>query len=48
MRAARELGVTRNMVRTLLKRHGLLGCEPPVDAAIAAHADGGRVALSAA
>ena len=48
VRAARELGVTRNMVRTLLKRHGLLGCEPPVDAAIAAHADGGRVALSAA
>ena len=25
VRAARELGVTRNMVRTLLKRHGLLG-----------------------
>ena len=28
VRAARELGVTRNMVRTLLKRHGLLGGEP--------------------
>jgi sigma-54-specific transcriptional regulator len=46
VRAARELGVTRNMVRTLLKRHGLLGCEPPIDAAIAA-AEGGSVALSA-
>jgi sigma-54-specific transcriptional regulator len=46
VRAARELGVTRNMVRTLLKRHGLLGCEPSVDAAIAAGGDG--VALSAA
>ena len=31
VRAARELGVTRNMVRTLLKRHGLLGCEPTLD-----------------
>ena len=50
VRAARELGVTRNMVRTLLKRHGLLGCEPPVEAVIAAAAEpgGGDVALSAA
>ncbi|MFL6667068.1 MAG: sigma-54 interaction domain-containing protein [Burkholderia ambifaria] len=46
VRAARELGVTRNMVRTLLKRHGLLGCEPPVDASLSA-AEGGSVALSA-
>jgi len=43
VRAARELGVTRNMVRTLLKRHGLLGCEPPLDAAIAAVEGGGPV-----
>ena len=50
VRAARELGVTRNMVRTLLKRHGLLGCEPPVEAVIAAAAGqgSGDVALSAA
>ncbi|HEY8975799.1 MAG TPA: sigma-54 dependent transcriptional regulator [Burkholderiaceae bacterium] len=46
VRAARELGVTRNMVRTLLKRHGLLGCEPPIDASLSA-AEGGPVALSA-
>jgi len=50
VRAARELGVTRNMVRTLLKRHGLLGCEPPVEAALADAAGerGGHAALSAA
>jgi len=48
VRAARELGVTRNMVRTLLKRHGLLGCEPPLDAALAASGGDGHVALSAA
>jgi sigma-54-specific transcriptional regulator len=49
VRAARELGVTRNMVRTLLKRHGLLGCEPPVEAAVAVAAGQGsdHVALSA-
>jgi sigma-54 dependent transcriptional regulator len=47
VRAARELGVTRNMVRTLLKRHGLLGCEPAIDAADAAP-ELGRVALTAA
>jgi len=46
VRAARELGVTRNMVRTLLKRHGLLGCEPPLDRAVDA-LEGGPAALSA-
>ncbi|HEY9029121.1 MAG TPA: sigma-54 dependent transcriptional regulator [Burkholderiaceae bacterium] len=46
VRAARELGVTRNMVRTLLKRHGLLGCEPPIEASVDA-GEGGSIALSA-
>ncbi|MBW8758482.1 MAG: sigma-54-dependent Fis family transcriptional regulator [Burkholderiales bacterium] len=45
VRAARELGVSRNMVRTLLKRHGLLGCEPPLDALV--DAGQGGVAMSA-
>jgi sigma-54 dependent transcriptional regulator len=46
VRAARALGLTRNMVRTLLKRHGLLGCEPPLDVGRDA-VEGGPAALSA-
>jgi len=46
VRAARERGVARHMVRTLLKRHGLRGCEPPVAASVAA-SEGGAVVLSA-
>ncbi|MFL6627391.1 MAG: sigma-54 interaction domain-containing protein [Vitreoscilla sp.] len=46
VRAARALGLTRNMVRTLLKRHGLLGCEPPLDVGRDT-VDGGPAALSA-
>ena len=47
VRAARELGVTRNMVRTLLKRHGLLGCEPTPDEAADDAAPAAGHALSA-
>jgi sigma-54 dependent transcriptional regulator len=58
VRTAKALGVTRNMVRTLLKRHGLLAAgasEPdadgdpvePDDAESAGTGAGGRFALSA-
>ena len=43
VRAARELGVTRNMVRTLLKRHGLLGVESAADEAAPELPPGGAV-----
>ncbi|MEP6504387.1 MAG: hypothetical protein ABJD97_13710 [Betaproteobacteria bacterium] len=53
VRSARALGVTRNMVRTLLKRHGLLAAGGPEgdvegvdDGAVHTDADG-RFTLSA-
>ena len=51
VRSARALGVTRNMVRTLLKRHGLLAAgaaDQDGDDGPEAPADGDRLSLSAA
>jgi sigma-54-specific transcriptional regulator len=51
VRSARALGVTRNMVRTLLKRHGLLAAgaaDQDGDDEPEAPADGDRLSLSAA
>jgi sigma-54-specific transcriptional regulator len=54
VRSAKALGVTRNMVRTLLKRHGLLSngaaevdADGGEDAVVRTEATGGRFTLSA-
>jgi len=48
VRSARALGVTRNMVRTLLKRHGLLAAQPGEAADDTEAADAGDAEADAA